>query len=55
MVPHRHTKLKIYNHQTPKYSKGIWNEMKTNITKYFFKKIYRYILLEYFILNIYTK
>ena len=40
MVPHRHTKLKIYNHQTPKYSIGIWNEMKTNITKYFFKKIY---------------
>ena len=34
------------------------NEKKTNITKYFFKKriyIYIYILVEYFVLNIYTK
>ena len=48
-----YTKLKIYNHQTPKYSKSIWEWKETNITKYFFKKnIYRYILLEYFVLNI---
>ena len=50
-----YTKLKIYNHQAPKYSNGTW-EWKDNITKYFLKKcIYRYILLEYFVLNIYTK
>ena len=29
-----YTKLKTYNHQTPKYSKG------TNITKYFFLEKY---------------
>ena len=28
-------KLKIQNHQTPKYSKVSGNEKKTNITKYF--------------------
>ena len=32
-----YTKRKIYNHQTPKYSKVSGNEKKTNITKYFKK------------------
>ena len=35
------TKLKIYDHETTKCSKGIWesgNEKKTNIRKYFLKK-----------------
>ena len=38
MVLHWHTKLKIYNHQTPKYSKVSGNEKKTSITKYSKKK-----------------
>ena len=51
-----YTKLKIYNRQTPKYSKVSGNEKKTNITKYFKKNnIQRYMLLECFVLNIYTK
>ena len=36
-----YTKLKIYDHETTKFSKGIWeseNEKKTNIRKYFLKK-----------------
>ena len=36
-----YTKLKIYDHETPKCSKGIWetgNGKKTNIRKYFLKK-----------------
>ena len=57
MVLHRHLlnkKFTITRHQNILRVSG--NEKKTNITKYFFKKyIYRYILLEYFILNIYTK
>ena len=35
-----YTKLKIYNRQTPKYSKVSGNEKKTNITKYLKKKEY---------------
>ena len=46
-----YTKLKMCN-QLLRVS---GNEKKTNITKYFFLKIYRYILIEYFVLNIYTK
>ena len=49
------TKLKITRHRNILRVSG--NEQKINITKYFFKKkrIYRYILLEYFVLDIYTK
>ena len=57
MALHRHIlnkKFTITLHQNILRVSG--NEKKTNITEYFKKKnIYRYILLEYFVLNIYTK
>ena len=40
MVLHWHTKLKIYNHQTPKYSKVSGNEKKSSIAKCLKKKEY---------------
>ena len=60
MVLHRHTKLQIYNDQTPEYAKGIWEQKKNQYNKILFKKriyiyIYIYILVEYFVFNIYTK
>ena len=57
MVVHRHIlneTFTITRHRNVLRVSG--NEKKTNITKYFLKKkIYRYILVEYFVLNIYTK
>ena len=50
-----YTKLKIYNTKHRNILRVSRNEKKTNTTKYFLKKIYRYILVEYFVLNIYTK
>ena len=56
MVLHRHIlnqKFTITRHRN--ILRVLGNEKKTNITKYFFKNIYRYKLLEYFVLNICTK
>ena len=56
MVLHRHIlnqKFTITRHRNILSASG--NEKKTNITKYFLKKECIYILVEYFILNIYTK
>ena len=57
MVLHRHIlnkKFTITRHRNILRVSG--NKKKAHITKYFLKKyIDRYILLEYFVLNIYTK
>ena len=56
MVLHRHIlnkKFTITRHRNILRVSG--NEKKTNKKNIFKKGIYRYILVEYFVLNIYTK
>ena len=58
MVLHRHIlnqKFTITRHRNILSASGNEKNNITNITKYFLKKEYIYILVEYFILNIYTK